>query len=112
MSGKKEIKLQLRFYPEKDELHRRALAWLMERKADGASYADLVSRAICSLINHQQNDAADERMRQVVRDEIRNSLRTVTVAAPSAAVAPAEPPKPTEGSLRKAKGFMSSMGFG
>lgn len=112
MSSKKEIKLQLRFYPEKDERHRRALAWLLEQKADGASYGDLVSQAICTQIDHQQSDAADEHMRQVVREEIRNSLRTVTFTAPSMASTLTEPPKPTEGSLRKAKSFMSGMGFG
>ncbi len=112
MSSKKEIKLQLRFYPEKDERHRRAMAWLREQKRGGASYADLVSQAICSLIDRQQSEDADEHIWQVVREEISKSLRDCSVTALCTASAPAKPPKSTEGSLRKAKGFMSSMGFG
>ena len=58
-NGKKQTKLQLRMYPERNEQHRRALAWLMEHKTVGVSYADLVSKAICSQIDREQRmDAA------------------------------------------------------
>lgn len=112
MPTKKEVKLQLRLYPEKDEQHRRALAWLKQQKGDGASYGDLVARAICSLIDREKHEEAEERMRQVVREEIRANLQNAAVTTTSSIPSPAESKKPAEGSLRKAKGFMSGMGFG
>ena len=106
-NGKKQTKLQLRMYPERNELHRRALAWLMEHKTAGVSYADLVSKAICSQIDQEQRIDAEERMRQLVREEIRHSLHGAAISAPQV-----EPQNTSEGSLRKAKDFMSDMGFG
>lgn len=109
---KKETKLQLRLYPEKNLQHRRALEWLMTQRADGASYGDLVSGVICDLLDRQESDNAEEKMRQVVRDEIRSNLHTITVTATPASSAPIAPPKASDESQRKAKGFMSAMGFG
>ena len=106
-NGKKQTKLQLRMYPERNEQHRRALAWLMEHKTAGVSYADLVSKAICCQIDREQRMDAEERMRQLVREEIRRSLHGATISAPQL-----EPQNPSEGSLRKAKDFMSGLGFG
>ena len=106
-NGKKQTKLQLRMYPERNEQHRRALAWLTEHKTAGASYADLVSKAICCQIDQEQRMDAEERMRQLVREEIRRSLHGTTISAPQL-----EPQNPSEGSLRKAKDFMSGLGFG
>ena len=106
-NGKKQTKLQLRMYPERNEQHRRALAWLMEHKTVGLSYADLVSKAICSQIDREQRMDAEERMRQLVREEIRRSLHGAAISAPQL-----EPQKLSEGSLRKAKDFMSGLGFG
>ena len=111
MSTKHETKLQLRLYPEKDEQHRRALAWLKEHKMDGVSYGDLVAQAICGMIDGKQREDEQEQMRQVVRDELRIGLRNVTAVA-TAAAPPADAPKPTEGSRRKAQSFMAGMGFG
>lgn len=106
-NGKKQTKLQLRMYPERNEQHRRALAWLMEHKTAGASYADLVSKAICCQIDQEQRMDAEERMRQLVREEIRRSLQGATISAPQV-----EQQNPSERSLRKAKDFMSGLGFG
>ena len=46
-------------------------------------------------------------MRQFVREEIRRSLHGATISAPQL-----EQQNPSEGSLRKAKDFMSGLGFG
>ena len=106
-NGKKQTKLQLRMYPERNEQHRRALAWLTEHKTAGASYADLVSKAICSQIDQEQRMDAEERMRQLVREEIRRSLHGAAISEPQV-----EPQNFSEGNLRKAKDFMSGLGFG
>ena len=106
-NGKKQTKLQLRMYPERNEQHRRALAWLMEHKTVGVSYADLVSKAICSQIDREQRMDAEERMRQLVREETRHSLHGAAIIAPQV-----EPQNPSDGSLRKAKDFMSGLGSG
>ena len=106
-NGKKQTKLQLRMYPERNEQHRRALAWLMEHKTAGVSYADLVSKAICCQIDQEQRNDAEERMRQLVREEIRRSLHGAAISAPQM-----DPQNSSEGSLRKAKDFMSGLGFG
>ena len=106
-NGKKQMKFQLRMYPARNEQHRRALAWLTEHKTAGASYADLVSKAICCQIDQEQRMDAEERMRQLVREEIRRSLQGATISAPQV-----EQQNPSEGSLRKAKDFMSGLGFG
>ena len=105
-NGKKQMKLQLRLYPERKEQHRRALAWLTEHKAAGVSYADLVSKAICNQIDREQRIDAEERMRQLVREEIRRSLHGAAISAPQM-----DPQNSSEGSLRKAKDFMSGLGF-
>ena len=106
-NGKKQMKLQLRMYPERNELHRRALAWLTEHKTAGVSYADLVSKAICSQIDQEQRINAEESMRKLVREEIRRSLQGAAISALQV-----ELQNPSEGSLRKAKDFMSGLGFG
>ena len=106
-NGKKQTKLQLRMYPERNEQHRRALAWLTEHKTAGASYADLVSKAICCQIDREQRMDAEEQMRQLVREEIRRSLHGAAIIVPQV-----EPQNSSAGSLRKAKDFMSSLGFG
>ena len=106
-NGRKQTKLQLRMYPERNEQHRRALVWLAEHKTAGTSYADLVSKAICSQIDREQRNDAEENMRQLVREEIRRSLHGAAIIAPQV-----EPQNPSEGSLRKAKDFMSGLGFG
>ena len=106
-NGRKQTKIQLRMYPERNEQHRRALAWLTEHKTAGVSYADLVSKAICCQIDQEQRMDAEERMRQLVREEIRRSLQGATISAPQV-----EQQNPSEGSLRKAKDFMSGLGFG
>ena len=106
-NGKKQTKLQLRMYPERNERHRRALIWLTEHRTAGVSYADLVSKAICCQIDQKQRMDAEERMRQLVREEIRCSLQGATISAPQV-----EQQNPSEGSLRKAKDFMSGLGFG
>ena len=111
-NSKQPVKLQLRMYPEKNEHHRRALAWLTEHKADGASYADLVSQCICAQIDRQQTDDTEERLRQVIREELRNGLRSVTINAVPAESSQVEPQRTSEKGLSKAKGFMSGMGFG
>ena len=106
-NGRKQTKLQLRMYPERNERHRRALIWLTEHRTAGVSYADLVSKAICSQIDREQRMDAEERMRQLVREETRHSLHGAAIIAPQV-----EPQNPSEGSLRKAKDFMSGLGFG
>lgn len=106
-NGRKQTKIQLRMYPERNEQHRRALAWLAENKMAGVSYADLVSKAICSQIDREQRNDAEERMRQLVREEIRRNLQGATISAPQM-----DPQNSSEGSLRKAKDFMSGLGFG
>ena len=106
-NGKKQTKLQLRMYPERNEQHRRALAWLTEHKTADTSYADLVAKAICSQIEQEQRIDAEEKMRKLVREEIRRSLHGATISALQL-----EPQNPSEGSLRKAKDFMSGLGFG
>ena len=106
-NGRKQTKIQLRMYPERNEQHRRAMAWLMEHKTVGLSYADLVSKAICSQIDREQRMDAEENMRKLVREEIRRSLHGAAISAPQL-----EQQNPSEGSLRKAKDFMSGLGFG
>ena len=106
-NGRKQTKIQLRMYPERNEQHRRALAWLTEHKTAGVSYADLVSKAICSQIDQEQRMDAEKSMRQLVREEIRRSLHGAAIIAPQV-----EQQNPSDGSLRKAKDFMSDMGFG
>ena len=106
-NGRKQTKLQLRMYPERNEQHRRALVWLAEHKTAGTSYADLVSKAICCQIDREQRMDAEESMRQLVREEIRRSLHGAAISAPQV-----EPQNFSEGSLRKAKDFMSGLGFG
>ena len=106
-NGKKQPKLQLRMYPERNEQHRRALAWLMEHRMAGVSYADLVSKAICGQIDREQRMDVEEKMRQLVREEIQRSLHGTAISAPQM-----EAQNSSEGSLRKAKDFMSGLGFG
>ena len=106
-NGQKQTKLQLRMYPERNEQHRRALAWLMEHRMAGVSYADLVSKAICGQIDREQRMDVEEKMRQLVREEIQRSLHGTAISAPQM-----EAQNSSEGSLRKAKDFMSGLGFG
>lgn len=106
-NGKKQMKFQLRMYPARNEQHRRALAWLTEHKTADTSYADLVAKAICSQIEQEQRIDAEEKMRKLVREEIRRSLHGAAISAPQV-----EQQKSSERSLRKAKDFMSGLGFG
>ena len=50
---------------------------------------------------------AEEKMRQLVREEIRRSLHGTAISAPQV-----EQQNPSEGSLRKVMDFMSGLGFG